>query len=136
MPLYLYNVVVEAMLKIVAIGIGGALGAITRHLINISPIAGAFARLPLPTFLINIAGSFLIGFFAVYFADRVEINKAISMGVIVGFLGAFTTFSAFEIETYSLVKDREFISAGVYVMLSVLLGLLGVAAGVELAKRM
>ena len=58
------------------------------------------------------------------------------MGIIVGFLGAFTTFSAFEIETYSLVKDREFTTAGIYVMLSVLLGLLGVAAGVELAKRM
>lgn len=125
----------DTALKIIAIGIGGALGAVARHLINISPVSGVFARFPLPTFLINIVGSFVIGFCVVLFADRIEITETLRMAIIVGFLGAFTTFSAFEMETFSLVREREFISAAAYVVLSVLLGFIGVVVGAELAKR-
>ncbi len=126
----------DAAIKILAIGIGGAFGAIARHLINISPVAGVFARFPLPTFLINVTGSFLIGFCLILFTDRVEINENLRMAIIVGFLGAFTTFSTFEMEIFGLVREREFVSAGAYVIASVVVGFAGVIAGVELARRL
>lgn len=57
------------------------------------------------------------------------------MAVMVGFLGAFTTFSTFEMEIYGLIRDRFFATAFLYLFLSVLAGFVGLAAGVALAKR-
>jgi len=55
--------------------------------------------------------------------------------VIVGFLGAFTTFSTFEMEIFGLVREREFVTGFVYLFLSVLVGFVGVVAGVALGRR-
>lgn len=125
----------EAILKIVFIAIGGAVGAVARHLVNISPIAGVFERFPLPTFLINVSGSFLIGFLLFLLADRITVNEYVRIAVIVGFLGAFTTFSTFEMEIYGLVKDRFFATAFLYLFLSVATGFVGLLAGVWSARQ-
>ena len=55
--------------------------------------------------------------------------------MIVGFLGAFTTFSTFEMEVFSLVREREFLTGFLYLFLSVFVGFVGVVAGVELGRR-
>jgi len=125
----------EAALKIFSVAIGGAFGAVARYLINVSPLAGVFAKFPLPTFLINIIGSFLIGFLMIVFADKFVVNDNLRMAVIVGFLGAFTTFSTFEMEIFGLVREREFVTGFVYLFLSVLVGFVGVVAGVALGRR-
>jgi len=125
----------EAALKIFSVAIGGAFGAVARYLINVSPLAGVFAKFPLPTFLINIIGSFLIGFLMIVFADKFVANDNLRMAVIVGFLGAFTTFSTFEMEIFGLVREREFVTGFVYLFLSVLVGFVGVVAGVALGRR-
>lgn len=122
-------------LKLLFIAGGGALGAVSRHLINISPLARIFDHFPFPTFFINIAGSFLIGFFMILLADKVQISDNLRFAIIVGFLGAFTTFSTFEMEIYGLLKDRFFATAFLYLFLSVAVGFAGLVAGVELAKR-
>ncbi len=125
----------EAALKILFIAVGGSLGAVARYLINISPLASMLDKFPLPTFVINIVGSFLIGFLMIVFADKFVVNENIRMAVIVGFLGAFTTFSTFEMEVFGLVREREFITGFLYLFLSVFAGFVGVVAGVALGRR-
>ena len=125
----------DAVLKILSIAVGGSLGAVARYLINISPLAGAAGKFPLPTFIINITGSFLIGFLMIVFADKVEVSEHVRMAVIVGFLGAFTTFSTFEMEVFGLIRERELVTGFLYLFLSVFIGFVGVVAGVELGRR-
>ena len=125
----------DAVLKILSVAIGGSVGPVARYLINISPLATVLAKFPLPTFIINIVGSFLIGFLMIVFADKYVVNENIRMAVIVGFLGAFTTFSTFEMEIFGLVREREFFTGFLYLFLSVFVGFVGVVAGVELGRR-
>lgn len=125
----------ETATKILAIGIGGACGAVARYLINISPLQNYFKPFPFPTFFINITGSFLIGFLLMLFTEKFEINETLRYGVIVGFLGAYTTFSTFEVEIWNLIKENQFLTAFVYLFLSVFIGFVGVALGVWLARK-
>jgi len=126
----------ETAAKILSVAIGGAFGAVARYLINISPLAGLFAKFPFPTFFINITGSFFIGFLLILLTDKFAFGENLRLAVIVGFLGAFTTFSTFEMEIYELAREREFFTALVYLFFSVLLGFAGVLSGVWLAKRL
>ena len=119
----------ESFTKILAIGIGGACGAIARHLLNVSPLRNVFDKFPLPTFLINVAGSFLIGFFLILLTDKWTVNDHLRFAVVVGFLGAFTTFSTFELEIWELYKDSHYATAFAYLSLSVIAGFAGVVAG-------
>ena len=125
----------ETTTKIIFVGVGGALGAVARYLINISPLANVSDKFPLPTFVINITGSFLIGFLFVMFTERFEVSENIRLALAVGFLGAFTTFSAFELEMFILMRDRQVFTAFAYLALSVFTGFIGVLAGVALGRR-
>jgi len=125
----------ETTLKILSVAVGGALGAVARYLINISPVANIFEKFPFPTFLINIIGSFLIGFLMIIFADKVPVNENVRMAVIVGFLGAFTTFSTFEFEIVGLMREKQLIIAFLYLALSIMVGFAGVLAGMALGRR-
>ena len=124
----------EAYTKVFSVAVGGALGAVARHLINISPIANVFQNFPLPTFLINVTGSFLIGFLLILLTDKFEVSEAVRMAVIVGFLGAFTTFSTLEMEIYGLSSEREHTTALLYLLLSVICGFVAVVLGVRLGR--
>jgi len=125
----------EFLTKIFAVAFGGAFGATARYLINISPLADSLGKFPLHTFLINVSGSFLIGFLLVIFTDKFAENENLRLALTVGFLGAFTTFSTFELEIYELIRERFFVIAFAYFALSVLVGFVGVAAGVWLGKK-
>jgi fluoride exporter len=125
----------EHLTKILSIGVGGAFGAIARYLINISPLSTIFQKFPLPTFLINISGSFLIGFFLILLTDKFAVNDNLRLAIMIGFLGAFTTFSTFEIEIFELVREKLFSTALLYLFSSVLVGFIGVAAGIWLARK-
>ncbi|HEX8266852.1 MAG TPA: fluoride efflux transporter CrcB [Pyrinomonadaceae bacterium] len=125
----------DFIVKILSIAVGGAFGAVTRYLLNISPLAGLFAKFPFPTFFINVAGSFLIGFLLILLTDKFQINDNLRLAVIVGFLGAFTTFSTFEMEIYGLIQEKHFLMALLYLFTSVFIGFISVLCGVWLAKR-
>lgn len=125
----------ETLTRILAIAVGGAFGAVARYLINISPLQNYFKPFPFPTFFINITGSFLIGFLLVVFADKLQINENLRFAVMVGFLGAYTTFSTFELEIWELIKESHFVTAFLYLFLSVAVGFVGVALGVTLARK-
>ena len=118
-----------------AIAAGGAGGAVARYLINISPLQNVFKPFPFPTFFINITGSFLIGFLLILFTDKFEVGENLRYGVLVGFLGAYTTFSTFELEIWGLMKEGQFFTAFLYLLLSVAAGFVGVALGITLARK-
>ena len=95
----------DSVIKIFAVAAGGACGAVARYLINVSPVARAFESFPLSTFLINISGSLAIGFLMAITVERFELGETAKLALIVGFLGAFTTFSTYEMEIFSLMRD-------------------------------
>lgn len=127
--------ILETIGKILSVGVGGALGAVARYLINLSPASTLFDKFPFPTFLINVSGSFLIGFFLILLTDKIQVSDNLRMAIIVGFLGAFTTFSTFESEILGLVRERQTMMALIYLFLSVFVGFVGVISGVALGRR-
>ncbi len=124
----------ETLTKILSIAVGGAFGSVARYLINISPLQKLFEPFPFPTFFINILGSFLIGFFLILLTDKFAVGDNFRFAVMIGFLGAFTTFSTFELEIWGLIKESHFLYAFLYLFLSIALGFIGLVAGIRLAK--
>lgn len=123
------------LLKICYIAIGGALGSVARYLINISPLQHISEKFPFPTLFVNIVGSFLIGFLLILFTDRFTVSDNLRFAVLVGFLGAFTTFSTFELEIWELINEHRYLIAFAYLFLSVAIGFVGIILGMSLAKR-
>jgi CrcB protein len=125
----------ETVTKIMSIAAGGALGAVVRHLVGLSPVSKVFDRFPLPTFLINVVGSFLIGFLIIFLTDKIQVSDNLRMAIMVGFIGAFTTFATFEMEIYGLLRERIFSTALLYLVLSIVSGFIALLAGVAAARR-
>ncbi|HIT53692.1 MAG TPA: fluoride efflux transporter CrcB [Candidatus Fimivicinus intestinavium] len=113
------------MEKLLAVGLGGALGAILRYLISLLPWRGDF---PLLTLLTNLLGAVAIGFIAGA-AARSRIAALPSLFWKTGVCGGFTTFSTFSLEAVSLLESGSKALGMLYILLSVLLCLGGVCAG-------
>lgn len=125
----------ENLTKILWVAAGGAFGAVLRHLINVSPLHSWLRPFPLATFFINVSGSFVIGFLAIFFAAKFPDGENLRLAVIVGFLGAYTTFSTFELELWNLTEDSNFTMALVYLFASVAAGFAALGCGIWLAKK-
>ena len=125
----------EALTKILSVAAGGAAGAVARYLVNLSPLANLFQKFPFPTFFINVTGSFLIGMLFILLNDRFDVSDNLRLALIVGFLGAFTTFSTFEIELFGLIKEGSFVTAFAYLFFSVAAGFAAVAAGILVGRQ-
>ncbi len=122
------------MQKYLLVSLGGALGSLARYWIG-SAVAGRLgAKFPYGTFVINVTACIIIGFSLAFLDRRSELNPAWRLLVPVGFVGAYSTFSAFEWETFSTLQSGAFLIAALYVVLSVVLGLVGVWCGVLVAK--
>ena len=118
------------------IALGGALGTLARFGLGLlaAPIS---TSLPWGTILINIAGSFVIGFFGTLTlaSGRYALSEPLRLFVMVGVCGGFTTFSSFSLQTLDLLRGGATARAGLNVALSVVLCLLAVAAGHALAAQ-
>ena len=122
------------MINYLIIGAGGFIGAIARYAIGVW-IGQKWGRsFPLGTFVINVSGSFFIGLIMSLFTERFMVNPQWRLLLVVGFLGAYTTFSTFEYETGRLVKDGEWIIASMNVILSVFAGFAALKIGEVIAK--
>jgi CrcB protein len=116
------------------IGAGGFAGAITRYALALW-IGQRWGRsFPLGTFVINITGSLLIGLLMPLLTERFIVNPQWRLLLVVGFLGAYTTFSTFEYETGALLNDGEWLFAGLNVSLSVAVGFIALKIGEMIAK--
>lgn len=113
---------------------GGALGAMARFGINslVFPLLGS--RFPLATLLINVAGSVLMGVFYVLIIERGILPATLRDLLMVGFIGAFTTFSAFSLDTLALWQNGHLALAGAYVVLSLVLCLAGTLVAIVLTR--
>lgn len=122
------------MKGVLAVGVGGFAGAIARYAVNLGIGALWTRSFPLATFLINVSGSFLLGFFSVWAAERASVGPALRLLVGTGFVGAYTTFSTFELETERLASGGAMGWAAVNVVASVAAGFVAVRLGMHAAR--
>ena len=114
-----------------AVAVGGALGTVGRYFLS-GMVANAFGEtFPWGTLIINITGSFVIGFFGTLTGPdgRLFVSGTTRQFVMVGLCGGYTTFSSFSLQTLNLMNDREWFYAGANVLGSVILCLLFVWLG-------
>ncbi|AHF08926.1 MULTISPECIES: fluoride efflux transporter CrcB [Dehalobacter] len=121
-------------MNVFSVAMGGALGAVARYGLGIWISNKWTHDFPLHTFLINITGAFLLGFLNTLFLDKLTLSPEMRLAMTVGFLGAFTTFSTFGYETIMLLKDGNILTAGIYTLVSIIIGFLGVFLGMGLAR--
>ncbi len=126
----------SVMEKLILLIISGALGTLSRYAVS-SMIGQSFeSRFPWGTFVINVLGCFFIGFFAAMSESRFPLSANMRLFIMVGFLGAFTTFSTFMLETATLIKGEVLILAFANVFASLVVGWLLFRLGMFLATLM
>jgi fluoride exporter len=117
------------MMKYVMVGIGGAVGSVLRFWVSSYLGERIGTRFPFGTFAVNITGSFLIGFIVTLLASKANWDPNWRYLIPIGFIGGYTTFSAFEYETLRSVQDGKILVASLNVILSVTLGFAAVWLG-------
>ncbi|MHB9053637.1 MAG: fluoride efflux transporter CrcB [Thermoleophilia bacterium] len=118
----------------IVIGVGGFFGAISRYGMALW-IGERWGRIfPLGTLVINITGSFFIGLLMYLLAQRLLVNSLWRSLLVIGFLGAFTTFSTFEYETGNLIGDGELLFASINIVASVGFGFAALKLGELIAR--
>lgn len=123
-------------MKFLWIGLGGFAGAIARYVVGDWCVRRFGSRFPYGTFIINITGSLLIGFIVTYLDARSQLSAAWRYAIPVGFIGAYTTFSTFELETLRSIEAGWEAMAFLYALLSLTVGFAAVWAGAALARSL
>ena len=122
-------------MKFLWIAAGGAAGAILRYLVGGWGQSLTRGEFPLGTLVVNVLGCFAIGVCAAVLVGPVLVREEFRFAVMIGLLGAFTTFSTFGLETYALASDGQRLLALLNVALSNVVGLVAVWIGFKLAQR-
>jgi CrcB protein len=118
------------------IAIGGAVGAMLRYFVGVVAAERFGPRLPIGTFSINISACFMIGFILEYLSRHANVNPAWRYAFAVGFLGAYSTFSSFEWETWTELTKGAYWIGLAYVAASLIVGLLAVGLGSATARSL
>lgn len=116
---------------LLAVAAGGAGGALVRFAVYLGADKLFTSGMLVGTLTVNVVGSFLLGLAVAYFSTR-PVPETTRVFVTFGLLGAFTTFSTFSFEAVSLIQDAQYTRAALYVVGSVVLGLLALVAGTSL----
>ena len=122
------------MQKYILIALGGSLGSLARFWVGSTIASRLGTRFPFGMFVINITACVVIGFSLAFLGRHAELNPAWRFLIPVGFVGAYSTFSTFEWQALSNLQSGAFLIAALYVVLSLLLGLIGVWCGVLIAR--
>ena len=127
------------MTEFLAIALGGAVGALLRWGIMLGMTNVLRESFSFGTLLVNVVGSLLIGIAFVCLVERIQTegiaaSPAFKSAVMIGVLGAFTTFSTFSLQTLEMLVDGRWMAGSLYVISSVVLCLLATALGIGLAR--
>jgi CrcB protein len=123
------------MLNIALVAVGGAFGAALRYLMSGAMFRQFGDGWPYGTFAINVLGSFLIGLLGGWLAFKGEAGLQMRLLLVTGVLGGFTTFSAYSIETATLIERKAYFEAASYSLGSVAAGLVAVFVGLWIARK-
>ncbi len=123
------------MVKIMMVAVGGGLGSVLRYLVQGWGQRLSNGSFPVGTLAVNIIGCLLIGILNYVFSGPILIRQEYRIGLTVGVLGGFTTFSSFGWETFALANDGQGLRAILNLLLSVTLGFCAVLAGYRLAEK-
>jgi CrcB protein len=116
--------------------LGGGMGAAIRHGINLGAARLFGSGFPYATFFINVSGSFVMGLIAAWFAFKGDASQHWRLFLTTGILGGYTTFSTFSLDAALLYERDQMILAAVYIIGSVVLGLVGLFAGLAIVRSM
>ncbi len=118
-----------------AVSLGAIAGALSRYYLSLWFAQRFGVGFPYATLFINISGCFAMGFFFTFTLERIAtISPEVRLLVAVGFLGAYTTFSTYALDTLNLLSNRNIAAAGLYWSSSSILGIISVQLGVILAR--
>jgi fluoride exporter len=124
------------MSKFILLAIGGITGTIARYALEGSAFKALGTGFPYGTLAVNIIGCFIIGFLAAISESKFLLGPNLRLLLMVGFCGAFTTFSTLILETSNLIKDGETIRALINVLLSVIVGFIVFRVGVWVGEML
>lgn len=124
------------MIQTLAIAAGGALGALLRYWTANGVYALTGRGFPYGTLFVNVLGSLMMGFLAIWLLERSAAGPAVRGFWLIGMLGAFTTFSTFSMETLELMESGQMLRALTNMVLSVLICVAAAAAGVLMGRQL
>jgi CrcB protein len=116
------------MIQALLVGLGGFLGAISRYFIS-KQTSELFGSFPTGTLLVNVTGSFMLGFLLYSAMNSRMISPEFRLLVGVGFIGAYTTMSTFAYESFRLVELKDYLYAGLNIALNIILCLIAIYLG-------
>ena len=124
------------MNHILLVAIGGALGSSARYLTGQAALRLFGPGFPWGTLAVNVVGSLAIGVFVELIARRFDGSPELRMFVVTGILGGFTTFSAFSLEVAAMMERGDHMTAAAYVLLSLVISVAAVFAGLALVRAL
>lgn len=124
------------MFNVLLVAFGGALGSVCRYLTGLAMTRLLGPAFPWGTLTVNVVGSFAIGFLAELFARKFDASMELRLLLIVGFLGGFTTFSSFSLDTLALVERGATLQGMAYIAGSLLLSFAAVFSGLSLGRSL
>lgn len=127
---------VQTLYQLLAIAAGGAVGAVLRFLMSNAVYRVTGNDFPYGTLVINIFGSFVLGMLFVLLLEKLVVSAEWRLGLTVGLIGAFTTFSTFSVETLLLIEEGQLLKAALNIVLSVALCLFAAWLGMSLGRQL
>ena len=121
-------------MDLVLVGIGGFMGAIARRVVDLWVSDRSGSAFPLGTLVVNLSGAFVLGLLFAWAVERDVLPREIRGPVMIGFIGAYTTFSTWMLESMRLLEDGAWQLAALNLVGPVVLGMLAVAGGLALGR--
>lgn len=122
------------MFQALLVAVGGAIGSLLRYYVGLGSLRLMGPGFPWGTLVVNVVGCFIIGVFAEMIARRFNASVELRLLLITGFLGGFTTFSAFSLDAMTLFERGEVFAGGIYIAASVGLSMAATMAGLGLMR--
>ncbi len=124
------------MTQVLAIAAGGAIGALLRYWTSLAVHSRLGTGFPYGTLVVNVLGSLLMGFLYIWLIERLAAGPALRAFLLIGVLGAFTTFSAFSMETLNLIEGGQAGKALLNIAVSITVCIAAAALGIFAARQL